>query len=92
MFLRLHDTIFNIRSKQKPFARHDVGIGDWVGDGYVSVHADDDQVQDAGGAGPDVHTEPYEAEIPIMTMSQCGGEMRGALSSHLPKIQLSTTS
>ena len=35
-----------------------------MGDGYVSVHADDDQVEDAGGAGPDVHTEPYEAEIP----------------------------
>ena len=35
-----------------------------MGDGDVSVHADDDQVEDAGGAGPDVHTEPYEAEIP----------------------------
>ena len=35
-----------------------------MGDGNVSVHADDDQVEDAGGAGPDVHTEPYEAEIP----------------------------
>ena len=35
-----------------------------MGDGDVSVHADDDEVEDAGGAGPDVHTEPYEAEIP----------------------------
>ena len=47
-----------------PLAGHDVGVGDGVGDGDVSVHADDDEVEDAGGAGPDVHTEPYEAEIP----------------------------
>ena len=50
--------------KIKPFASHDVGVGDWVGDGNVSVHADDDQVEDAGGAGPHVHTEPDEAEVP----------------------------
>ena len=35
-----------------------------MGHGDVSVHADDDQVEDAGGAGPHVHTEPYEAEVP----------------------------
>ena len=44
-----------------------------MGDGDVSVHADDDQVEDAGGAGPDVHTEPYEAEIPDNKMATHGG-------------------
>ena len=45
-----------------------------MGDGDVSVHADDDEVEDAGGAGPDVHTEPYEAEIPGLTvLSRTGG-------------------
>ena len=29
----------------------------------VSVHGDDDQVQDAGGAGPHVHRQPDEAEV-----------------------------
>ena len=74
--------------KIKPFASHDVGVSDWVGDGNVSVHADDDQVEDAGGAGPHVHTEPYEAEIPDNKMATHGGGGR----PHLPKIQLSTTS
>ena len=73
----------------KPLSSHDVGVGDGVGDGYVSVHADDHQVEDAGGAGPDVHTEPYEAEIPDKIVRLGGG---GVLWSHLPKIQLSTTS
>ena len=34
-----------------------------MGHCYVSVHADDDEVEDGGGAGPDIHTEPHEAEI-----------------------------
>ena len=61
-----------------------------MGDGDVSVHADNDEVEDGGGAGPDVNTEPHEAEIPDkvvvswVTLSQP--------ASHLPNIQLSTTS
>ena len=47
-----------------PLAGHDVWVGDWVGDGDVSVHTDNDEVQDGGGAGPDIHAEPHEAEIP----------------------------
>ena len=46
-----------------PLAGHDVGVGDGVGDGDVSVHGDDDQVEDAGGAGPHVHRQPHEAQL-----------------------------
>ena len=42
---------------------HDVGVGDGVGDGNVSVHGDDDQVQDGGGAGPHVHRQPHVAQV-----------------------------
>lgn len=34
-----------------------------MSDCYVSVHGDDDQVEDAGGAGPHVHRQPDEAEV-----------------------------
>ena len=63
-----------------------------MGYGDVSVHADDDEVEDAGGAGPDVHTEPYEAEIPESEGLSVMSGADGGLWSHLPKIQLSTTS
>ena len=46
-----------------PLAGHDVGVGDGVGDGDVSVHGDDDEVEDAGGAGPHVHRQPHEAQL-----------------------------
>ena len=34
-----------------------------MGDGNVSVHGDDDQVQDGGGAGPHVHGQPHVAQV-----------------------------
>ncbi len=37
---------------------HEVWVGDRVGDGDESVQADDHQVQDGGGARPDVHGQP----------------------------------
>ena len=46
-----------------PLSCHDVVVGDWVGDGNVSVHGDDDQVENAGGARPHVHGKPDEAEV-----------------------------
>ena len=49
--------------KYIPGGCHDIGIGDGVGDGDVSVHADGDEVQDGGGAGPDIHGQPDEAEV-----------------------------
>ena len=63
-----------------------------MGDGYVSVHADDDQVEDAGGAGPDVHTEPYEAQISEQFQYKSSEAQQERRISHLPNIQLSTTS
>ena len=46
-----------------PFPSHDVRIGDGVGDSDVSVHGDDDEMKNAGGAGPHVNREPDEAEV-----------------------------
>ena len=56
--------IYNDIDNVSPLASHDVGVGDGVGDCDVSVHADDDEVEDGGGAGPHVHTQPDEAEVP----------------------------
>ena len=46
-----------------PLPSHDVRIGDGVGDSDVSVHGDDDEMKNAGGAGPHVNREPDEAEV-----------------------------
>ena len=46
-----------------PLSCHDVWVCDGMSDCDVSVHGDDDQVQDAGGAGPHVHGKPDEAEV-----------------------------
>ena len=46
-----------------PGVSHDIRIGDWVGDCNVSVHTDSHEVEDGGGAGPDIHGQPEEAEV-----------------------------
>lgn len=68
-----------------PGSCHDVGVGDGVGDGDVAVHADHHQVQDGGGAGPHVHRQPQEAEVPpeypTLHHLQCFGSGRSVLYS-----------
>ena len=42
---------------------HDAWVLDRMCDCYVSVHADGHQVEDGGGACPQVHRQPDEAQF-----------------------------